>query len=135
KFSLGDFQADFTRATFWVILLNGIFINLQNFGIDQNYIQRYITSRSEREARKAVWVGAMLYIPVSLLFFMIGTALFSYYAVQPELLPAGTAADQVFPHFIVTGLPVGLTGLVVAAIFAAAMSTVSTSLNSSATIF
>src|SRR5690606_21885163 len=66
KFSLGDFQADFTRATFWVILLNGIFINLQNFGIDQNYIQRYITSRSEREARKAVWVGAMLYIPVSL---------------------------------------------------------------------
>lgn len=136
KFSLGSFDwTNYREATFWVILLNGIFINLQNFGIDQNYIQRYITSRSEEEARKAVWLGGLLYIPVSLLFFFIGTALFAHYTLRPGLLPEGIGGDEVFPYFIVTGLPAGLTGLLIAAIFAAAMSTISTSLNSSSTIF
>lgn len=136
KFSLGSFDPSvYWEATFWVILINGIFINLQNFGIDQNYIQRYITSRSQKEAEKAVWIGALLYIPVSLLFFFIGTSLFAYYQARPGLLPEGAAADEVFPFFIVTGLPAGLTGLLIAAIFAAAMSTLSTGVNSSATIF
>ncbi|MGH9341087.1 MAG: sodium:solute symporter [Acidobacteriota bacterium] len=135
KFSLGEFRFDLAETTFWVILLNGIFINLQNFGIDQNYIQRYISSSSEAEAKKAVWIGALLYIPVSLLFFFIGTGLYAYYTAQPHLLPQDLVADRVFPHFIVTALPPGLSGLMIAAIFAAAMSTVSTSLNSLATIF
>jgi len=139
KFGLGSFSlSDWSQATFWVILLNGIFINLQNFGIDQNYVQRYIAAKSDRDARRAVWLGGMLYLPVSLVFFFIGTALFAFYMVQPELLPpeyreAGMA-DRVFPFFIVSQLPVGLTGLLISAIFAAAMSTLSTSVNSSATI-
>jgi len=141
KFSLGSFDpTDFATATFWVILLNGIFINLQNFGIDQGYIQRYISSRSDSEARKAVWLGGLLYVPVSLLFFFIGTGLFCYYTVFSDQLPAeywdpaNNRADYVFPFFIVNVLPAGVSGLLIAAICAAAMSTLATSVNSSATI-
>ena len=139
KFSLGSFGPSLRDSTFWVVLVYGLFINLQNYGIDQNYIQRYMSAGSEREARSSALFGSLLYVPVSLLFFYIGTALFSFYTAQPGLLPAelsvAGAGDRVFPHFIVTGLPAGLTGLLIAAIFSAGMSTVSTSLNSTATIF
>ena len=138
KFSLGSFSMDFSKSTFWVILVYGLFINLQNYGIDQNYVQRYMTTKSEKEAKFSTWLGGLLYVPVSLLFFFIGTALFAYYKAYPELLPdeltAIGMADRVFPFFIVNGLPVGVTGLLIAAIFAAGMSTISTSLNSTATI-
>ncbi|MEM9160544.1 MAG: sodium:solute symporter, partial [Verrucomicrobiota bacterium] len=138
KFSLGSFGFGFSEATFWVVLIYSFVINLQNFGVDQNYVQRYIASKSDREARKSVWLGGLLYIPVSALFFFIGTALFAYYYNFPESLPDSYldpgSADKVFPYFIVTELPSGITGLLIAAVFAAAMSTVSTSLNSSATI-
>jgi SSS family solute:Na+ symporter len=173
---------DAGSATILVVFLYGLFINLQNFGIDQNFIQRYIASSSDREARKSLWLGGILYIPVSAVFFLIGTTLFVYYHSEenpqelaevkqlvarqrlmqqgfyPEYTeesadgPALTAGyleklqdeaallgdddvgDRVFPHFIAKRLPPGLTGLLIAAIFAAAMSTVSTSLNSSATL-
>lgn len=134
KFSLGSFKLDFTTSTFWMILVYGLFINLQNFGIDQSYVQRYLTAKTEAEAKKSTWLGSLLYVPVSLLFFFIGTALFAYYQAQPELLPEGMAGDKVFPFFIVNQLPVGVTGLLIASIFAAGMSTVSTSINSSATV-
>ncbi|MEX0332620.1 MAG: sodium:solute symporter [Puniceicoccaceae bacterium] len=138
KFSLGSFGLTLFESTFWVTLVYGLVINLQNFGIDQNYIQRYFAARSDAEARKSIWIGGLLYIPVSAVFFFIGTALFAYYSVYPQELPVsyteGGMADSVFPHFIVSVLPAGITGLLIAAVFAAAMSTVSTSLNSSATI-
>jgi SSS family solute:Na+ symporter len=134
KFSLGSFSADLSTNTFWVVLIYGIFVNVQNFGIDQNYIQRYLTASSEKDARKSALWGSLLYIPVSLLFVYIGTALFCFYAARPCLLPENAAADSVFPYFIVNSLPVGLTGIMVAAIFAAGMSTISTSINSTATV-
>ncbi|MCH7408096.1 sodium:solute symporter [Belliella sp. DSM 111904] len=138
KFSLGSLELDFTSATFWVILIYGFVINLQNFGIDQNYIQRYMSAKNEKEAVQSTWFGSLLYVPVSLLFFMIGTALFVYYQSDMNMLPADLqpmeAADKIFPYFIVNGLPTGFTGLLIAAIFAAGMSTISTSLNSSSTI-
>ncbi len=138
KFSLGSFGLSLTESTFWVVFIYGIFINLQNYGIDQNYIQRYMSARNEHEAISSAFGGGLLYIPVSLLFFMIGTGLFVYYNVFPDLLPpefreAGMS-DSVFPYFIVHGLPSGITGLLIASIFAAGMSTVSTSLNSGATV-
>lgn len=134
KFSLGSFKLDFTTSTFWMILVYGLFINLQNFGIDQSYVQRYLTAKTEAEAKKSTWLGSLLYVPVSLIFFFIGTALFAYYQSLPDLLPAGLPGDKVFPYFIVNQLPVGVTGLLIASIFAAGMSTVSTSINSSATV-
>ncbi len=138
KFSLGSYSFDLSQSTFWVVLVYGLVINLQNFGIDQNYIQRYLTSKSDAEARKSVWMGGLLYVPLSAVFFFIGTLLFAFYLTHPGELPeayqAADKSDYVFPNFIVTVLPPGVTGLLIAAIFAAAMSTVSSSLNSSATI-
>lgn len=138
KFSFGSFGLSLTESTFWVVFIYGIFINLQNYGIDQNYIQRYMSARNAKEAISSAFGGGLLYIPVSLLFFMIGTGLFVYYNIYPDLLPpeyreAGMS-DSVFPYFIVNGLPVGMTGLLIASIFAAGMSTISTSLNSGATV-
>jgi SSS family solute:Na+ symporter len=138
KFSLGSFGASLKDSTFWVILIYGLFINLQNYGIDQNYVQRYMTTSSMKEAKSSALFGSLLYVPVSIVFFYIGTALFAYYTAQPDLLPAELkapgAGDKVFPYFIVNGLPAGITGLLIASIFAAGMSTVATSLNSTATI-
>jgi SSS family solute:Na+ symporter len=139
KFSLGSFGTSLRDSTFWVVLVYGLFINLQNYGIDQNYIQRYMASGSEKGAKFSALFGSLLYIPVSAIFFYIGTALFSYYTARPDLLPEALrqpgSGDRVFPYFIATGLPAGMTGLLIAAIFSAGMSTVSTSLNSTATIF
>ena len=165
KFSLGSFQPDFTESTFWVVFLFGLFINLNNFGIDQSFVQRYHTAKDARQAARSVWLGALLYVPISMLFFLIGTATFAYYQTHPESLEevnlqvaasqlqqeevshsdaeiTSRAADlneqdvgdKVLPHFIVTGLPVGVRGLLIAAIFAAAMSSIDTSFNSSATV-
>jgi SSS family solute:Na+ symporter len=134
KFSLGEMNLSLSKPSFWLILLYGFFINLQNFGADQSYIQRYIGAKTDKDAQKSVWMGSLLYLPVSLLFFMIGTALWVFYQTNPALLPEGLAADKVFPHFIVHQLPAGLTGLLIAAIFSAGMSTLSTCINSSATV-
>ncbi len=134
KFSLGSLSLSLTSSTFWMVLVYGLFINLQNFGIDQAYVQRYIAAKSDVEANKSVWLGALLYVPISALLFFVGTSLFAFYEAMPERLPAGIAADQVFPHFIVHEFPDGLTGLLIASILAAAMSSVDSSLNSSATL-
>ena len=121
KFSLGSLGPSLAESTVWVMFSYGLVTNLQNFGIDQAYVQRYITARSDQAAARSVWLGALLYIPIGGAFFFIGTALFAFYHAQPQLLPSGLQADAVFPHFIRTQLPTGLTGLVLAAICAAAM--------------
>jgi SSS family solute:Na+ symporter len=163
KFSLGSFSPNLTQSTFWVILLYGFFINLNNFGMDQNYVQRYHAARSSKEASSSLWLCVWLYVPASLLFFVIGSCLYAYYDVHPELLMAvkeqaarerlglGASAaevaalaaslqpadygDKVMPHFMVTSIPVGLVGLIVSAILSAAMSTISSGMNASATVF
>jgi len=163
KFSLGGFSGDFTQSTFWVVLLYGFFINLNNFGVDQNYVQRYHTATSAKQAAKSIWLCVQVYLPASLLFFVIGSALYAYYQVHPELIEAvklkvaaerlplsATAAqvaqaaahlqpadygDKVMPHFIVTKVPPGFVGLLVSAILSAAMSTISSGMNASATVF
>jgi SSS family solute:Na+ symporter len=138
KFSLGSLGPGVGKPTVWVVRLYGLTINSQNFGIDQNFVQRYIASKSDAEARKSLLLGSLTYVPLSAAFLFIGTALFAYYEAHPGSLPAiyrdAAHADGVYPWFIVTVLPSGVTGLLIAAIFAAAMSTVSTSLSSSAAI-
>lgn len=166
KFSLGSWSlTDFTAPTVLVVLLFSLVENFKNFGIDQSYIQRYIASDSDAAAKRSLWLGGLLYVPVSALFFFIGTTLYAYHAAQPgelvavkevvarqQLLQSGEEVtrervtaiaadldaadigDRVFPYYIVSHMPAGLRGLLIAAVFAAAMSTVSTSLNSSATL-
>jgi len=137
KFSHGSFSlTEWGAETFWVTFIYGVFLNLQNFGIDQTYTQRYIAAKSEKEAVRSMFSGAMLYVPVSLVFVAIGTLLWAWVKGHPGVVPADVLAksDAVFPWFIVNRLPTGVTGLLVAAIIAAAMSTMSSTLNSGATV-
>lgn len=133
KFSLGTWDLDLIAPTAWVVALYGIIENFRNFGVDQNYVQRYQATRSITDASRSVWTAAIAYIPISALFLFIGTALFAYYTVHPEQLPVALAGplsgDKVYPHFIATQFPVGIRGLIIAAIFAAAMSSIDSSLN------
>ncbi len=139
KLSFGSMDAtDLGHSTFWVCLVYGIFINLQNYGIDQNYVQRYHTAKTLREAQHAALFGGWLYIPISAIFFLIGTCLYGYYQAFPceevQALEAAGKADYIFPYFMVHSLPTGLTGLLIASVFAAGMSTVATSVTSCSTI-
>jgi SSS family solute:Na+ symporter len=137
KFSHGSFSpAQWGSETFWVTFFYGVFLNLQNFGIDQSYTQRYIAAKSEKQAVRSMFSGAMLYVPVSFVFVAIGTLLWLWVESHPGVVPADILAksDAVFPWFIVNQLPAGVTGLLVAAIIAAAMSTISSTLNSGATV-
>ena len=138
KFSLGSWTPDLIGPTAWVVLIYGIFENLRNFGVDQNYVQRYQTTKSVKAASRSVWLAAIAYIPISALFLFIGTALFSFYTANTHLLPPsleGTlAGDKIYPYFIATQFPAGLRGLLIAAIFAAAMSSIDSSLNCVSTL-
>ena len=134
RFSLGSLDPDLVASTFWVVLLFGLFENLRNFAADQSYVQRYQSAHDDRAAVRTVWIGALLYLPVSAVFLFIGTALASYYGSFPDQLEPGLKGDEVFPHYISTALPVGVCGLLIAAVSSAAQSTVSSSLNCGATL-
>lgn len=130
-FGLGTLDPDWTTSSFWVVAAYGLVTHLQNFGTDQSYVQRYVTARSDRDAARSLWLVPILYIPVAAMFFFIGTGLSVFYGGRRAELPPGLKSDDVFPHFIATQLPPGLAGLVVAAVFAAAMDA---NLNSMATL-
>ncbi len=135
KFSFGSWQLSLSSRTVWVMIIYGVTENLRNLLADQNYVQKYCSVPTAREAKRSVWVAMLIYIPLTAVFLYIGTALFAYYSRGNELAEAGVVkGDQVFPYFIATALPVGLKGLIVAAIMAAAMSTVDSALNCSATV-
>lgn len=163
KFSLGDTSFNFTTSGFGVVLLYGFFMNLNNFGMDQNYVQRYHTAISDDEAKRSVWLCVAMYVPASLLFFIIGSALFSFYSLHPELtevlkqtaaserlgvnatteqisqlaatLKPSDYGDKVMPHFMVNNVPQVFLGLIIAAILSAGMSTISSGMNACATVF
>jgi SSS family solute:Na+ symporter len=136
KFTL--FNADFsagsiTTLSLWVIVLGGIGQNLSSYTADQAIVQRYMVTPDPEAAKKSIWANAIIAAPSSVLFFCIGTGLYLFYQAHPEQLNPTAQIDQIFPTFIVTQLPAGLAGLIIAGIFAAAQSTVSTSINSMAT--
>jgi len=124
---------DYSQEVLWVVLVGAIANNLIPYTSDQATVQRYLSTPTEQKAAKAIWTNAIIVIPASLLFFGIGTALFCYYKSNPDLLDPTFKNDAIFPLFIVRQLPVGIAGLVVAGIFAAAQSTISTSMNSTST--
>ena len=135
KFRIANFHWDVTSAqiALWVIIIGGIGQNISSYTADQAVVQRYMTTPNQKLAARAIWTNAILCIPASLIFFGMGTALFAYYHSHPDKLDPTITTDQIFPLFIATEMPIGLAGLIVAGIFAAAQSTVSTSMNSTAT--
>jgi len=135
KMSLGSLSlSDWGTNTFWVLFFYSICVNLQNFGVDQCFTQRYVAAKSEKAAARSLWGSACLYVPITLLFTIIGTLLWMYNRANPGQIPADIRAAAVFPWFIVNKLPTGVSGLLVAAIIAAAMSTVAATLNSGSTV-
>ena len=135
KFSFGNWDWSFSSKTIWVMLIYGFTENLRNLLADQNYVQKYSTTSSAKEANKSIWTAMLIYIPLTAVFLYIGTALFAFYSDGGFTLgEAVNKGDQVFPYFIATQVPMGLKGLIVAAILAAAMSTIDSALNCSATV-
>ncbi|MBA2113643.1 sodium:solute symporter family transporter [Bremerella alba] len=135
KFNMANANWDVTNSqvALWVILTGAVAQNISSYTADQAVVQRYVTTSTQQLAARSIWMSAVLTIPATILFFGIGTALFAYYQSQPGKLDPLITTDQIFPLFIAREIPVGLAGLIVAGVFAAAQSTVSTSMNSSAT--
>jgi len=133
KFALGSFDWDLGERTFWTIALLGIFSWLAHY-TDQNFVQRYAASKSIREARKATIIYTSVAVPTWIFFFFLGTCVYVFYQVIPDPVVTGLEADEVFPYFILTQLPAGVAGLVIAGAIAAAMSSLDSSLNGIATI-
>ena len=126
-------STSFMTMAIWVVIIGGFGQNLASYTADQAVVQRYMTTSNEKLAAKSIWLNGFMAIPASIIFFGMGTAFWMFYRSNPEKLDPTIAADRIMPLFISQELPVGLAGLVVAGIFAAAQSTVSTSMNSGAT--
>lgn len=118
--------------TLWAGLLGGLFVTLGSHGVDQMMVQRYLCARSLRDARRALTWGGFVIVGQFALFLAIGVGLFAFYQLHPPGM-AFDRPDRVFARFILDELPVGVVGILLGAIFAAAMSTLSSSLNSCAT--
>jgi SSS family transporter len=132
KFRLIDASFDFTQPyTLWAGIVGGTFLALATHGADQLMVQRYLCARSQRDASRALAVSGLVVFAQFALFLFIGIGLACYYSQYPPPTPF-QSNDQVFAAFVVDHLPAGIVGLTLAAIFAAAMSTLSSSLNSSA---
>ncbi|MEN8162702.1 MAG: sodium:solute symporter [Acidobacteriota bacterium] len=116
----------------WAGLIGGLFITLGSHGVDQMMVQRYLCAPKLKDAQRALWVGGFVVVAQFALFLLIGVGLYAFYqAFPPEV--AFERPDRVFARFILDEIPVGLLGILLGAIFAAAMSTLSSSLNSCAT--
>ncbi len=135
KFTIANLHLNPTSAqiALWVIVVGAIGQNLSSYTADQAVVQRYMTTANQNLAARSIWTNAVLTIPATLLFFGIGTALFAFYRSHPDRLDPTITTDQIFPYFIAHETPIGFAGLIVAGVFAAAQSTVSTSMNSTAT--
>jgi len=133
KFSMGEMRFDWTSRTVPTVLVYG-FTSLigQNLSY-QHTVQRYLLVSDDRELRRAIGLSTALSVPTWGLFYFVGTCVWAYYRVHrnaavDQLMQEGQA-DDVFPHFIFEVLPPGVAGLVTAGVFAAAMSTMDSSLN------
>jgi SSS family transporter len=134
KFDIFEWRWSSSDMVAWVLIVGFFFTNLVPYTTDQTVIQRYLTTSDEKQAARSLWLNLAITIPTGILFFGLGTALFVYYTGNPELKAAlPEKADQLVPWFVVTHLPAGVAGLVVAGIFAAAMSSLDSSMNSIAT--
>ena len=119
------------RVTLWGLLLGGAAINLVQMATDQVSVQRYLTAPNVKEAKRALWLKLWLLIPVFLIFYATGIVLWAFYQTKGDPLAAGliTKPDQILPYFVINEMPAGLPGLLIAAIYAASMSTTSAGIN------
>ena len=125
---------DWTIPALWVVLLGNAMSNLYPATADQTVVQRYLSTADVKTARRAVWTNALLTIPITVLFFSLGTALWAFYRQHPEQLDPALQNDAILPLFVVQQFPIGLKGILIAGVFAAAMSSLDSSMNSVASV-
>ena len=130
KFDILNWGGDYTTTAVWVVLFGSMAGTLVTYTSDQTVIQRYLTTPTEKQAAKALWTNGLITLPAGLIFYGLGTAIFLFYQYNPQLLQPELDTDAIFPLFIVQQLPEGISGLVIAALFAAAMSSLDSSMNS-----
>lgn len=120
------------RVNLGAVLIAGAFLHLVQMATDQVSVQRYLTAGSLKESQRSLWIKLWCVLPVLVLFYGTGLVLYAFYKTHGDPLAAGLIAkeDQILPYFVVTQLPAGLPGLLIAAIYAASMSTISAGLNS-----
>ena len=136
SWSLSDLSISKGSTSGFVLFVAFMLANLPSYTSGQDVVQRYVTTSSEKEAAKSLWMNIVMVLVGSAIFFGLGTALYVFYQSKPELMdPALPKTDSVLPFFIMQNLPVGVAGLIIAGVFAAAQSTISSSLNSVATAF
>ncbi|MEN6307327.1 MAG: sodium:solute symporter, partial [Anaerohalosphaeraceae bacterium] len=130
-----DFSdTSFMTSALWVMVIGGLGQQLVPFVSDQAIVQRFLSVTDMKAARKSILMNNYAAIPATFLFFAIGTALYVFYKSNPGKLDPGYPNDAIFPLFISMEMPVGLAGIVVAGIYAAAQSTIATSMNSVSTV-
>ena len=134
KTRLFDFSFDLTKATVWGFIFLVVFDVVLTFPKDQVLMQRTLSTKDDKAAGRSIWTFAAIMIPGGIVFYGIGTALWMYYRDNPERLNPLLPIDATFPLFIAAELPAGVTGLIIAGIFAAAMSTLSSIINSVSTL-
>lgn len=135
KFKLVSFGWEYDKLNFWVCVVGFFFLNLIPYTSDQSVVQRYLTVKDEKQALKSLWTNAWITMPGTILFFGLGTVLYVFYKQNTGII-ASDKIDEVLPYFVVQQLPAGISGLVIAGVFAASQSTLSGSMNSvSATFF
>ena len=132
KFRVFDLAFDWTRPCFWVVFVGGIVANLASYTSDQCVVQRYMTTSDEKGAAKSILLNGALSFVNCFVFFAMGVALWSFDRSHAGALPPSVKPDVVLPLFIANELPPGVSGLVLAAVAAATMSTLSSNLNSAA---
>ncbi|MBR6032769.1 MAG: sodium/solute symporter [Bacteroidaceae bacterium] len=137
KLRLFDWSWDYRRVTFWVAILGGgVANNLISYTSDQTVIQRYMTTKDEKSAGRSILVNGFMSVFISVAFYFIGTGLYTFYKTHPASLDITMQqGDAIFPFFMMSQMPAGLAGLLIAAIFAATMSTISSNINSVSTAF
>lgn len=131
----GGLLAVFTERTLGVLVLYGLSSQLLYYSADQTIIQRYLATRTTRQARIGLWVGSLGVVPLLCFFTLIGTCLYTYYAVLPDPAVKSLRPDEVFPHFILTRVPAGAKGIIVGALVAAAISSLTSSLSAVSMVF
>ena len=130
KMHFATWTWDIYSAGVLVVVVGGTFSAAYPVMADQTVVQRYLSTSSPKEAAKALWVNAAMTLPMQLLFFGMGTALWVYYTTNPTELPADLQKDAIVPLFVVQQFPTGLKGLLIAGLFAASMSSLDSSMNS-----
>ena len=134
KLKMLDWSFDITKATVWGFIFVVLMETVLTFPKDQVLMQRVFTTKSDKEAGQSVWLFAAIIIPAAWLFYLIGAGLWVFYQNHPERMNPLLSVDATFPLFIAAELPAGVTGLMIAGIFAASMATCSSIMNSVATM-